>query len=246
MRSLALIFVHYYTPDLLERAVRAARDNLQASGLDGQIVVVDNGSHQADADRLKALPVDYLKSPTNLGYAGGINRGVGLTRASHLLLLNGDVEVSPGCIATLREALDAGAAVAGPLFHWDEGRTIMLPPTEQRTRRHALASLCARISPYGAAWVRHAWRRHARRHWRAVRPLPSFALSGALLAVRRDAWERVGPFDNAFKLYFEETDWLHRCRRLGLRGSFVPRATALHRYNQSAVKQPLAPSWFAE
>ena len=246
MRSLALIFVHYHTPDLLERAVRAARADLKASRLNGQIVVVDNGSDQADADRLQALPVDYVKSPTNLGYAGGINHGVACTQASHLLFLNGDVEVSPGCIATLREALEAGAAVAGPLFHWDEGRTIMLPPTEPRTRRHALVSLCARASAYGAAWVRHAWRRHARRHWRAVRPFESFALSGALLAVRRDAWERVGPFDDAFKLYFEETDWLQRCRRLGLRGSFVPRATALHRYNQSAVKQPLAATWFAE
>ena len=246
MGSLALIFVHYHGPELLARAVRAARADLAASGLEAEIIVVDNGSHDADAGRLRALPADYVKSPTNLGYAGGINRGVARTRASHLLFLNGDVEVSPGCIGTLREALEAGAAVAGPIFHWDEGRTLMLPPTERRTRWHELGALRARAGAYGAAWVRHAWRRHARRHWRAVRPLRSFTLSGALLAVRRDAWERVGPFDDAFKLYFEETDWLHRCRKLGLPGYFVPRAAALHRYNQSAVKQPLATTWFAE
>ena len=246
MTSLALIFVHYHVPDLLARAVRAARADLEASRLDADIVVVDNGSHEADADRLRALPADYVKSPTNLGYAGGINRGVARTRASHLLLLNADVEVSRGCIAALREALEAGAGVAGPRFHWDEGGTIMLPPAERRTRRHALASLCARVGTPGAAWVRRAWRRHARRHWLADRPLRSFDLSGALLAVRRDAWERVGPFDEAFKLYFEETDWLHRCRRLGLPASFVPGAAALHRYNQSAVQQRLAATWFAE
>jgi hypothetical protein len=158
------------------------------------------------------------------------------------MFLNADVEVAPGCIATLRRALDDGAAVAGPRLHWDEGRTIVLPPTEPRTRRHALA----RAGAPGAGWLRRAWRRHARRHWRAVEPLASWTLSGALLAVRRDAWELTGPFDEAFKLYFEETDWLHRCRRLGRTSHFVPRAAALHRYNQSAVQQPLAGAWFAE
>jgi hypothetical protein len=154
--------------------------------------------------------------------------------------------VQSGCIGTLVQTLESGAAVAGPLFYWDEGRTIMLPPTEPRMRRHALIPILARTGGRGAAALRRWWRRHARRHWGAAGPLRSFTLSGALLAVRRDAWERVGPFDEGFRLYFEETDWLHRCRDAGLTSCFVPRATALHRYNQSAVQQPLAPTWLAE
>ncbi len=246
LKSLALIFVHYHVPELLTRAVLAARSDLEASHLDAEIIVVDNGSHEADARGLQTLPVDYVKSSTNLGYAGGINRGVARTQASRLLFLNADVEVLPGCIGALCRALEAGAAVAGPRFYWDENQTIMLPPTEERSRRRALTPMVARAGAGGAAWVRHAWRRHARRHWRANRPLRSFTLRGALLAVRRDAWTRVGPFDDAFKLYYEETDWLHRCRRLGLSSYFVPQARAHHRYNQSAVQQPLAAAWFAE
>jgi GT2 family glycosyltransferase len=246
VRSLALIFVHYHVPELLARAVRAARADLAASHLDAEIIIVDNGSRDADASLRQSLPAEWIKSPSNLGYAGGINLGVSRTHARCLLLLNADVEVQPGCIASLCHTLERGAAVAGPLFYWDEGCTIMLPPTEQRLRRHALVPVLARMGSSGAAAVRRRWRRHARRHWGAHVPLRSFALSGALLAVRRDAWERVGPFDDGFKLYFEETDWLHRCRRAGLTGYFAPRAAALHRYNQSAMQQPLAGTWFAE
>ena len=54
------------------------------------------------------------------------------------------------------------------------------------------------------------------------------------------------PFDEGFKLYFEETDWLERARRGGLRGCLVSSARAVHFYNQSAAQEPTARAWFAE
>jgi GT2 family glycosyltransferase len=42
-------------------------------------------------------------------------------------------------------------------------------------------------------------------------------LKGACLLLRRSALERVGPLDERYFLYFEETDWCWRARRAGLR-----------------------------
>ena len=155
---------------------------------------------------------------SNLGYAGGVNLGVARSTAELILLMNPDVLVLPGCVPALLDSLRGGAAVAGPRFYWDRTRRLVQPPSELRARREELITLLAACGPRWAARARRRWRRHARRHWEARAPLPSYSLSGSLLALRRSAWDEVGPFDEGFRLYFEETDWLLRAQAQGPSG----------------------------
>lgn len=244
--SLAAVFVHYHAARWLARAIASLRADLDRAGLDAEIVVVDNGSRPDEREQLLGLPATYVDAGGNRGYAGGLNLGVAETKADHLFLLNPDVELLPGCCAALLDTLHAGTAVAAPRLYWDRGRRLMLPPTERHTRGSELLRACASRHPGLVAFARGRWRRHARAHWNARRPLTSWELSGAFLAVRRDALTRVGPFDEGFQLYFEETDWLRRARRRGLAGRLVPAASAVHFYNQSASREPAASGWFAE
>ena len=244
--DLAVILVHYHTPLLLAGAVDALRADLAGSDLEGELVVVDNGSKAEDQALLEGLPVSLLKPGANLGYAGGINLGAARTEAEHLVLINPDVEVLPGCLKALTDELRAGAAAAGPCLYWDRARTLLLPPSEERTRG---SELLRRMALRGGFWTRRArarWRSHARRHWLAPRPFPSPALSGALLALTRQSLEEVGPFDEGYRLYFEETDWLARLVQKGLEARYVPRAEAVHLYNQSAGSEPSSARWFVD
>ncbi len=243
---LAIILVHYHAAEWLARAVTALRTDLATRGRQAELIVVDNGSHATERALIAQLPVQLCEAGGNLGYAGGVNLGVAQTQAERLILMNPDVEVLPGCLGALLQALDDGAAAAGPRFYWERERKWLLPPTEER---HWRGEIIRRLARRGGTWAQTAerqWRRHARRHWLAERPLRSFALSGALLAVHRAAWEAVGPFDEGFKLYFEESDWLLRLERRGLRACYVPAAEAVHFYNQSAAHEPAAALWFAE
>ena len=245
---LAVVLVHYHAAELALRAVDALRADLAPlanAGLDVEWVVVDNGSDEVERARLAALPGARLDPGCNLGFAGGVNLGVEKTTAEAILVMNPDVIVLPGCGAALVAALAGGAAVAGPRFYWDSGRRLRLPPAELRSRRQEISAALAGRGPAWAARARRRWRRHARRHWQAAAPLPSYALSGALLALRRTAWQAVGPFDAGFQLYFEESDWLKRAQRRGLPARYVPAAEAVHLYNQSAGREPRAADWFA-
>jgi GT2 family glycosyltransferase len=241
---IAVILVHYRTPELAAAAVEALRCDARQSGLEIEGILVDNGSDEGGRALLESLPFARLDAGANLGFAGGVNLGVARSRAETIVVMNPDVRVLPGCLGALVDALSAGAAVAGPRFYWDEARRMLLPPAEERSRAAELLALLATREERWAVRARRRWRRHARRHWEARRPLESYALSGSLLALTRAAWDRVGPFDEGFRLYFEETDWLRRAERIGLPACYVPAAEAIHLHGRSAVQEPRSDGWF--
>ncbi len=244
---LAVILVDYHTPGLAAAAVAALRRDLPDSGFAADEVewlLVDNGSDEPGRALLDSLPVERIDPGANLGYAGGVNLGVARSRADLILLMNPDVLVLPGCVAALAAALRDGAAVAGPRFWWDGDRRLALPPSDVRSRRDELLALLATRGGSWASRARRRWRRHARRHWQARGPLRSWSLSGSLLALPRSTWDRVGPFDAGFPLYFEETDWLRRVEEQGLPAVYVPAAEAVHLHAQSSVREPRSQEWF--
>jgi N-acetylglucosaminyl-diphospho-decaprenol L-rhamnosyltransferase len=51
---------------------------------------------------------------------------------------------------------------------------------------------------------------------------------GACMLVRREAVEQVGPLDEAFFLFSEETDWAYRFREAGWTVLFFPGAECVH------------------
>jgi GT2 family glycosyltransferase len=52
--------------------------------------------------------------------------------------------------------------------------------------------------------------------------------TGALLFIRRAAFEDVGPLDEQFFMYWEETDWLERARAKGWQLVYTPAVGAVH------------------
>lgn len=245
---ISAVIVHYRTPRHLEAAVAALHEDARSSSLSLQVIVVDNGAASASTAGDAApqgLDARVLRPGENLGYAAGINLGVEHAAGDVLLLMNADVAVVPGCLRALLDALD-GADIAGPRLFWDEGRRLMLPPQALRTRRAELDAAWAERSPAWGRSFRRRWRRRARAFWRAGAPVTCYELTGACLAVTRDGWRRVGRFDEGFRLYFEETEWLLRARSAGVRAVLAPAAHCVHAYDQSAKREPRAQLWFEE
>lgn len=218
----SLIIVNYRSAELAIAAARSAREATSAAL---QVVIIDNSD---ESDVLRTHADVFLSAGTNLGYGAAINRARQHCDGDVLVAANPDVRFGAASIDRL---LEAGADLAGPALYWDDGFDWILPPSELHTTAEALD---AALGSRSRSWGRRRDRRRLQKRmdfWslRATTAVP--AVSGAVMAIRAAAFDRLGGFDERFHLYFEEIDFQ---RRLGRGIVYVPAAKCRHIYNQSA------------
>lgn len=224
MTSLAIVIVSYNAAEVLLRTIAAARK--AAEGLAHEIIVVDNDSPDGSADRVAAtFPGVRLFRRPNLGFAAGVNHGVAATAADTILLLNPDCFVDAAalsrCIETLESSRDI-AAVSCRMVDGD-GKPMLDARPFPTLRTYLAERLAGARPPYPDVPS-------------PPRPVDIDSATGAFVLIARDAWSAVGPFDDGFFLYFEETEWFWRAKRAGFRVVQEPRATVVHLGAQSTRK----------
>jgi GT2 family glycosyltransferase len=217
---LSAIIVSYRTP----AEVVAAVASLRAQTLPpDEIVIVDNGA--PDGDPLPELEGVHIERPeSNLGYGAGCNLGARRASGDELLILNADVELTPGATAALTERLrsDDRIAVVGPrIFSHDELQLSARAFPSLRTgllgRRSLLTRLLVRARRYPSEFRRVA----------GSGGLVDW-VSGACLLVRRAAFDSVGGFDEAYWMYWEDADLCRRLADDAWQVHFEPAATVDH------------------
>jgi GT2 family glycosyltransferase len=84
-----------------------------------EVIVVDNGSVDGSGDALaERTDVTLIRNDANLGFAEAVNQAYIRSTAEFVLLLNSDVDLTPGALSTLARYLreHPDAAGAAPLY----------------------------------------------------------------------------------------------------------------------------------
>ena len=246
---ISAVLVSYRSAALAGRAIASLRADAERSGLALEAVAVVNSGEAEEARLLEGVADRVLLPGGNLGYAGGLNAGVAEARGDLLLLANPDLVFLPGSLPALAAALAADAlAVAGPALFWDEAARLLLPPVEEPRPAELLRRALAE-RPGGRERLFRREVRRALAHEALVREGRTAGvrgLSGALMAVSRGTWERVGGLDERYRLYYEENEWQARVRAAGGRLLLAGAARVVHRYAQSSRREPQSEAWFRE
>lgn len=155
------------------------------------VVLVDNASSDGTAARVRAaLPhATLVENGANLGFGAANNVGVQRAQTEFVLLVNPDCSFDPAAIAGLVACADRfpEASTIGPQLVDAQGRP---EPTYR--------------------WTSTGW---ASRGPAADAPACVGFVTGACMLVRTEAMRRIGGFDEAFFLYYEDDDLCIRLQR---------------------------------
>lgn len=227
--------VNYRTPQLAAKAVTSLMGQLRLLG-PHHLYLVDNDSRDDSVGHFRRMceredwgnRVTIVASAHNGGYGYGINLAwcraqAQPERPDYLYVLNSDALADEGTLLRLLEVMDAdpGVGIAGSRIHGPDGVTqvtaFRFPSVLGELEQAARLGLATRL---------------LHRH-RISMPEPATScdvdwISGTSMLIRRQVFEQIGPFDEGFFLYFEETDFCHSARRAGWRIRYVADAPVTH------------------
>ncbi len=223
--EVAVIVVNWNTRGHLHDCLASVQAQNFPGGL--QAIVVDNASTDGSASEAAEFPgVCWIQNSRNAGFAAAVNQARAQTDAAYVLLLNPDARLMPGALGVLVDALRARPEIwaVGPRLVNSDGS--LQPsgrrfPTLARTWWSGVLPEAVKRTRW---WLRRVYGRED-----FQRPARVDEVSGACFAATREAWQRVGPFDERFFLYFEELDWFRRLAAAGGQVWYQPDSVVQHR-----------------
>jgi GT2 family glycosyltransferase len=228
---LGVIIVAHQSAACLRSCIDAS---LRFAHPDAGLVVVDNASTDGSATVAASVPgVTVLHNPANRGFAAAANQGFRvLQSADFVLLLNPDAVLQTGLEPLVRCLDDPLTAIAAGALCQPAG----VPQAGFTLRRFPTPTALA----FENMGLNRIWPRNPiNRRWRCLdvdltKPCAAEQPAGAFLLVRRQAWARLGGFDEGFRpVWFEDVDFCVRIKHAGYRIRYEPLAHALHKGGDS-------------
>jgi len=226
--EVSVVMVVYRTGEALDKAIACVLDEPRID----ELIVVDNGSFDDAAERLRLLEireprVRLLQGHGNVGFSRGANMGAGAARGRLVVFLNPDAFLQSGCI----EALIAGLEGQPPCSI--VGACILDPDgSEQRGGRRGEVSALSILLTLSRASRRFAaldaFEIHRNHDAMPAGLVTMPTISGACFAARREEFQALGGFDEGYFLHVEDIDLCWRARRQGGAVLFQPGAKVVH------------------
>jgi GT2 family glycosyltransferase len=234
--SIAIVTHNSISP--VEKCLRSLEEHPPSGEF--EVIVVDNASSDGTPEMIReSFPrARVIANEDNRGYSKGVNQAFRESSGRYFLVLNPDIVVGEGAIDSLESFMDShpGAGIAGSKLVFPDG-------TVQPSCRsfYTIRALLLRRTFLGKIFPRaKALRDHLMTDYDHAEAREVDWIIGACMIVRREAADEVGPMDERFFLYFEDTDWCYRMKQRGWQVWYVPDSTMVHLYERSSAKSVLS------
>ena len=194
-----------------------------------KLLLVDNASMDGSVEYVRSHypSIEIIRNESNLGFSEGNNVGIrhALSEgAEYVILLNNDTRVEPDFLLRLirygETHPDAGVL----------GGTVKLNGDPSRINS---TGVNLNLLAYG-------WDRDFGLPTAAIRRKDGevLAVTGALMAVKRQVFDKIGFLDKRFFAYFEDVDFCIRVwKHTGMTVNYVPQSVVYHKFSASIGKR---------
>jgi GT2 family glycosyltransferase len=216
--SVSIVLVAYRQREVLDECLRSCTKAAERVPGGAELIVVDNGE-LAGFIRERAPHARVIEPGHNLGFAGGVSRGMVEAKGEWVALVNDDARIEPDSLAKLLaaggRADHIGSVAAQVRFHADPGR---------------VNSAGIEVDSLGVATERLAGRPVGE----AGEAGEVFGASGCVALYRMAMLRELGGLDERFFAYLEDVDLAWRARAAGWSCVYEPGALAYHHGSASS------------
>lgn len=233
MLDLSIVIIGFKNHRLVRQTLKGIRR--VAPSVSHEIILVENDPSGATTAMAKEFPeVNVIDARKNVGFGRGMNRGFEDATGRYMMVFNPDVVVMPGAFEKLVAYLDAhpDVGMVGPQLRNPDGSlqhscyNFMTP-----------ATVLARRLPFVRRLkrVRDHLDRYTMADWDHAGTRDVDYLLGAAILVRRSALDKVGGFDPAYFMYFEDQDLCRRFWKAGHRVVYHSDSSMIHYHRRETA-----------
>jgi len=208
--ALSVVIVNWNTREMLKSCLELIPGS--AGSLSFEVIIVDNGSSDGSQEMIRSQfpKVQLIVNEKNLGFSKAVNQGIAESRGRFVALVNSDIMMQPGVLVELVGELkhrdDLGAV--GPQLVGADGQ-----PQQSGGFAPTPVAVLRQFAGFPRLW-------HSSGHGIGVwnmsdKPWNVDWLCGALMVVRKDALDQVGPLDDSYFMYAEDMEFGLRLKAAG-------------------------------
>jgi riboflavin kinase/FMN adenylyltransferase len=222
--DVAIVILNYNTRQHLQQFLPSVLANSEGA----RVIVADNGSPDDSVAYLQQYypEVQLIVLPENYGFAQGYNEALKQIEAEFYVILNSDVEVTPGWLEPVLQAMknDPKISIAQPkILQWE-------PDVHEKTAKFEHAGAAGGwIDLLGYPFCRgRIFSQRESDEGQYDTAQACFWAAGAAFFIRADLYRRFGGFDGDYFAHNEEIDLCWRLKRAGYSVWCFPESVVYH------------------
>lgn len=220
MPHIAIVILNWNGREFLRKFLPSVIDN--SLGV-AEVIIADNASTDSSIEFLQDnFPdVRIINNRTNGGFARGYNEALAHVDADYYILLNSDIEVTPGWIEPVIRLMESDPTIAAC--------QPKLRSYYERDKFEYAGAAGGFIDAYGYPFCRGRIFQHLETdHRQYDDAVEIFWATGACMFVRAPLYRQFGGFDEDFFAHMEEIDFCWRLKNGGYKIAYCPDSVVYH------------------